>query len=224
MTRGRKQKPVSERKRKRRGQTITMNADDFKGKTPEARANQLANLRQYSGKSKPKAPKPDTKALQEANIIEFATEYMGVSFAERPAQEVILRCLYGLPLNMEQIELYRKLTTNEQVFEHNVEKVEGDLAIGARGGKSFMVSVIALYESIVKGDHWRKYLRDKEVGYAVITATRQKQCEDIVQASCTSLLENSSLKYYIEDALTAELKLTNGLAIVSMPCNAGLAS
>lgn len=204
---------------RRSGQRITSYAEDFYGKTPEARSKQLANLRQNSGKSKPKDPKPDTKALQEADIITFATEYLGVSFKERPAQGVILQSLYGLPLDAEQLVLYRQLTTNETEFEAGIEKTEADLGIGARGGKSFLVSIIALYESIVKADHWRKYLRKDEVGYAVITATRQKQCEDIIQASCTSLLENSSLKYFIDDALTAELRLKNGLAIVSMPCN-----
>jgi len=193
----------------------------YLGKTPEARERQRANLKNRHKKPlDPDAPAPLSKAdLMKSDIIELATEWLGVSFEDRPAQEVILRCLYGLPLSMEQVELYRKLTTNEDVFEPDIEKTEADLDIGARGGKSFMVSIIALFESIVKGDHWRQYLRKDETGYAIITATRQKQCEDIIQASCTNLLKNSPLDYYIEDDLTAELKLTNGLTIASMPCN-----
>lgn len=191
------------------------------GKTPEARERQLANLKNRHKKPKdPNAPPRPKKAdLKDCDIITFAIEYLSVSFEERPAQEVILRSLYGLPLSIEQIEIYRKLTTNDEVFEHNAEKSEADLAVGARGGKSFLVSIITLFESIVKADHWRKYLRKDEIGYAVITATRQRQCEDIIQASCTDLLANSSLSYYIADDLTSELKLTNGLSIVSMPCN-----
>jgi len=199
--------------------------DSYRANSPETKERQLSGLKQYSGKVKPKdpnAPAPlRTADLMKADIIEFATKWLGVSFAERPAQAVILRCLYGLPLDDAQIEIYRKLTTNDEVFEPDVEKTEADLAVGARGGKSFLVSVIALYESIVKADHWRKYLRPGETGYAIIVATRQAQAQDIIQASCLNLLNNSSIlrNTYYESDKQERIDLKNGLSIVSMPCN-----
>lgn len=202
---------------------------DFCQKTPETRAISQANLTPGRSKSKSKKPpKTPQKDLAKLNIIEFAENELGVSFKERPAQRVILKCLYGLKLTIseevDEIKIYNQLTgkseVNRDIFEELVEKDEADWGIGARGGKSFLVSIIALYESIVRAAHWRKYLRKDEVGYAIITATRQKQCEDIIQASCTNLLQNSKLAYLIaEFPLKAELKLTNGLSIISSPCN-----
>jgi hypothetical protein len=182
----------------------------------------LANLKYRWKNGKPVEPPEDkfsTKNLQKLDIIEFATECLGLSFAERPGQEVVLRSLYGMPLSDEQIELYRKLTTNEMPFKPDIEKTEAVWAVGARGGKSTLASIIALYESICRGHIWKKYLQEGEVGYCVLVATRQAQSEAIIQRNATRLLEQSKVAYMLEDSWQAELSLKNKMRIVSMPCN-----
>jgi len=156
--------------------------------------------------------------IQKANIIEFATDIMNVSFVERPAQEVVLRCMYGLTLNEEQLAIYKLLTGNKEEFEPGIEKTEANLDIGARGGKSFMTAIVALYEAT--RDKWRQYLNPGETGYAVIIATRQKQAEDIIQKSCSRMLEDSAISWMLVDKpLKASMELTNGMVIASFPCN-----
>lgn len=191
-------------------------------KTPEGKARSLANLElgRRKGVKKPKTgpTKEQSANIQAMNIIEFATEVLKVSFAERPAQEVILRCLYGLALNDEQLAIYKLMTDNREEFEAGIEKTEGNFDIGARGGKSFMTSIVALYEAT--RDKWKQYLRPGETGYAVIIATRQKQAEDIIQRACTGMLEDSNIAWMMKSyPLKASLELVNGMTIASFPCN-----
>jgi len=195
--------------------------NSYRAKSPESRAAQLSGLRQFKdmgdGRKYVKQLTPDELAAMD--IITFAVDVLGLSFVERPAQEVTLRAFYGLPLSDTQIEIYKQITTNQSVFEAGIEKVEADWDIGARGGKSTIAAIIALYESICRGHIWRKFLNEGEIGYAIITATRQQQSEQVIQAACTRLLENSKAKFMIEDSLTASLLMKNNLCIASAPCN-----
>jgi hypothetical protein len=151
------------------------------------------------------------------DIVEFAEYVLRISFKERPAQKVILKSLYGLPLTEPELEIYRQLTTNASVFESGTEKVEGIFAVGARGGKSFLTSVIALYEAT--RDKWAQYLTPGEVGYAVVTATKMQQAQDIIGASCARLMEGSRISHMIKESWTTSLVLSNGMCVASYPCN-----
>jgi hypothetical protein len=151
------------------------------------------------------------------DIVHFAEDVLGISFDERPAQRVILKSLYGIELTDSELAIYRELTTNDDVFEAGVEKSDAVWAVGARGGKSTLASVIACYEAT--REKWKTYLQDGEVGYAIITATRQKQAEDIIGASCARLLENSRISHMIKESWSTTLMLSNGMCIASYPCN-----
>jgi len=192
----------------------------YLGKTPEARAKQLANLKRGRKPGSIKEIKQQFKKLQDLNIIEFATDknYLGLSFKDRPAQEVVLRSIYGLPLDDKQLEIYQQLTGNKKEFEPGEVKIETILALGGRSGKSLMASIIGIYEAT--REKWKKYLNKGEAGYIVIVATRQKQSEAIIGANCLRMIENSpSLKGLIKDSTQSELTLTNGMKIISLPCN-----
>jgi len=195
-------------------------------KDPLKRAKSLANLTR-TGRSiyKPKKLKIKIskegliRELQKTDIIEFATKYLGISFKSRPAQEVILRCLYGLPLSAKQLEIYRKITKNKTEFEAGQEKDEAVLALGARSGKSLLASICALFEAICRGNYFRKYLNKNEFAYVVIVSTRLKQSEQIIQASCNRILSDSKLSYLIKGVYSTELILKNNIRIISAPCN-----
>ncbi len=174
--------------------------DSYRAKSPEARAKQLENLVKGRGRKRgrPKVggvvlsgARISESNLQELNIVDFAEYVLNIDFSERPAQKVILKSLYGLPLEDFEIPIYTLLTTNESVFESGIEKTEGVWAVGARGGKSFLTSVIALYEAT--RNKWKQYLAPGEMGYAVITATKMQQAQDIIGANCARLLENSKI-------------------------------
>jgi len=191
----------------------------YRAKTEMGRKNQMSNLRSGKKTTQKRFDLRYKKILQNLSIIDFATKYLGISFKERPAQEVILRSLYGLPLDKKQIEIYKKLATNKQVFESDNEKSEAVLCLGARSGKSLLSSICALYEAICRAAQWRKSLLANETGYVCIVATRQKQAEAVCQANCARLLSNSPLKKLIKSSLKTELSLTNGMSILSLPCN-----
>ena len=123
-----------------------------------------------------------------------------------------------MPLDRDQLKIYRKITKNTKEFEAGIEKEEATLVLGARSGKSLMASIIALYEGTRK--KWAKYLNPGESGYIEVISTRQKQSEQIIGANCLRLMENSqNLKSYIKDYTMSELILKNNMRIISLPCN-----
>ncbi|GAI42972.1 unnamed protein product, partial [marine sediment metagenome] len=192
----------------------------FISKDPEKLARSLANLKRGTKPGSLQKVLTRPKKLEQASIIEFATdqEFLGLSFKERPAQEVILRVIYGLPLNNDQSKIYQKITKNRKEFEAGLEKEEAILVLGARSGKSLLASIIALYEATRK--KWRKYLNRGESGYVEVISTRQKQSEQIIGANCLRLMENSyNLKGLIKDNTQSELILRNDMRILSLPCN-----
>lgn len=204
--------------------------DSYRCKTPEGRAKQLANLRlgphtrklaksrrmkMYNKTSKAKLNAADLVGM---DIITFANDVLGLSFKKRPAQEVILRAQYGLPLDAEQLKIYDKLTDG-QVYHPGYERAEGAYILGARSGKSFLASIISLYEATVREPQYRKFLNPKEKAFVIIVATKLSQSQMVIGASCLWMLENSRIAHFIEDAIACEISLTNGISILSIPCS-----
>ena len=196
----------------------------YRGKTAAARERQTKNLN-YCKRGNPDDkltsinPPARLRKLSKMDIMKFGEDVLGVSFKERPAQEVILRSLYGMPLDKAQQAIYTALTTNKEVFEGDKEKTESCWAVGARGGKSTLCSIIALYESICRGEIWKQYLQPGETGYCILIATRETQSIQIIQRNAARLLRDSSISYFIEKEQAKELILVNGLRILSVPCN-----
>jgi len=192
-------------------------AESYLSRDTTKRAKQLANLTQSKKGWKPIIA--EKKKLQECNILEFAEgkDFLNLNFDKRPAQRVILKSIYGLKLTEEEIKIYQKITKNKEEFEAGVEKSESVLVLGARSGKSLLASIIGLYE--MTRDKWQGYLNKGESGYVVIVSCRQKQSEQIIQANCLRLVQNSnSLKGLIKDSTMSELTLRNNMKIVSSPC------
>ena len=164
--------------------------------------------------------------LDGVDIITFAEDWLGVSFEKRPAQRVVLKSIYGLPLEPWEMDIFEKLTGGLRA-QHGLgeESVETVLVLGARGGKSFLTSIMALFESIARGHIWKKYLMPGETGYAVVIATSKAQAVDIIQANAARLLTNSpKLRgWLVGEPLKAELTLKNGMKIISLPCNTKVA-
>ena len=199
----------------------------YLAKDPVKRATQLSNLQTGRGKrSRKRKPTEPVKKmftpgrLAVMDIITFAVEVLHISFVERPAQEVVLRAMYGLPMDEAQVEIYKSITgKSEEVFEPGIEKDGGVWAVGARGGKSLMVSIVALFECICQADHWRKFLNPGEIGYCVLISTRQEQSQVIIQANILRLLEQSEISgYYLEEDKMTEICLASDIKIVSSPC------
>ncbi|MHC4618937.1 MAG: hypothetical protein ACYTEQ_14430 [Planctomycetota bacterium] len=155
--------------------------------------------------------------LESLNIIEFTSQILHISLY--PAQETILRSLYGLSLSDEHFEIYKELTGLDREYERGVEKTEAVLVLGARSGKSFLSSICALYEATVRGSHWRQYLNPGEIAYVIVVATRLDQARSIIGKNCDRMLSNSLIADMVEESWQTELSLTNGISIISLPCS-----
>ena len=194
--------------------------NSYVGNTIESEMKQLSNLRQNKPGGTGKLSTAMIRKLEQADIIEFATDpdFLGLSFEKRPAQEVILRVLYGLPLDKKQLEIFDILTKGEGIYKEGQIKSEAVLALGARSGKSFLSSICALYEA-TRGEY-QKYVTKGEFVYICVIATREKQAIAIIQSNCLRMLENSPiLKKMISKTTELEITLKNNIRIISGPCN-----
>ncbi len=198
-------------------------AKSYHAKTPEAKARQIAGLTHEGRKSrkgilnKSTVIKNKAISLQSANIIEFATgkEFLNLSFEERPAQECVLRSFYGLPIPEHLIEVSKQITG---ITHGSTDTIEGVWILGARSGKSFLASIIALYEAT--RDKWSQYLRSGETGYVIIIATRIEQARQIIQRNAKQMIMDSNLGHLlVKEPIATEIEFKNGMKIISMPCN-----
>jgi len=203
---------------------------DTEFKSPESEARRMANLRQNKVKTieeiKSEAEKFQSKKkkLKDLDIIQFAENpvVLGLSFAKRKPQKVILKALYGLPLTKKELEIYKILTKGEGEYIPGKEKTEAILALGARSGKSFIASICALYSATVDwlNKDWKKTLSPGEYIYVCVVATRELQARKIIQENCLRMLEHSPmLKGLIKKSTDLEITLKNHVKIISGPAN-----
>lgn len=200
--------------------------DTYRGNTPESEARRMANLKRGDREKTPEEAKAEAikyreakKKLQEINIIEFAIDpdYLGLSFEKRPVQLIILKALYGLPLDKKELKIFRILTKGKGKYIPGREKLELIACLGARAGKSFLVSICALFEAT--RDKWKNEVSKGENPYVVIIATRELQAKQIIGKNCKRMLENSPvLRRLIKRSTELELTLKNGVKIISSPC------
>jgi hypothetical protein len=87
------------------------------------------------------------------------------------AWRAFLAVLFGLPREESQRELAKRCTGREHISSDGHE--EAWLVIGRRGGKSFILALIAVYLACFKD--WRRYLGPGERGTIMIVAADRKQ-------------------------------------------------
>lgn len=182
--------------------------------------------------------------VESLNVIEFANHVLRISFEKRPAQELVLRLMYGLPLPEGQCEIYVEqppmdgglrlvprrmtwmqlhelITGDKEIFEPGVEKSELVACVGRRGGKSLTSAIIILYEST--RSKYRQFVREGEEAWAVLIATRQQQAERVLLRMCMDLIKgaNYHFKYYMDEtrAIRNMIPFRNGYRIAAYPCS-----
>jgi hypothetical protein len=224
-------------------------SDSYKAKDPVARANQLANLKgipsvddinidEHVPASLEQEQNELLHELSLCTIIGLVDNYL--PYTPYPSQRVSLKLLYGLPLEDFEIPIYRAMTGHTETidgvtyipqFENDApdkeyvpgrECLEAVIACGARSGKSTVISTtVAIFETLCRGDIWRKYLKKGETGYACVIATRREQAQEIIQKNCMQLIIESDRLHILlaETPRKSELHFVNGLKIISMPCN-----
>jgi hypothetical protein len=127
--------------------------------------------------------------------------------------KIFLKTVYGLPLERNEQKLYRKCTGRKALppkegFE------EFYAIVGRRGGKSRIMSLIAVYEALYGG--WEKYLDPGETATIFIIGTDKKQGK-IVFNYCRALLGSFSGRVMRDQA--ESLLLNNSVELVIQAAN-----
>ncbi len=132
----------------------------------------------------------------------------------RQAWFVFLAALFGLALTPEQLELYRQCTGRSQPPTSPLH--EAWLVVGRRGGKSYILALIAVYLAAFKD--WRSYLAPGEVGTIMIIAQDRRQAR-VIMRFVRGLLSVPMLKQLIELETQQSVTLTNRIVIEVHSCN-----
>lgn len=122
---------------------------------------------------------------------------------------VFLAALFGLPLTSEQLALYTKHTGRTAAPTSSLH--EAWLCIGRRGGKSFILAVIAVFQACFKD--WRPFLGPGEVGTVMIIAADRRQARVILRYVLGLLKSVPMLAQLIEAETRESITLRNRVVI-----------
>jgi hypothetical protein len=148
------------------------------------------------------------------NILDAVTDHrvFGQYFRRPESWQrwfAFLAALFALPMTPEQLEIYKQHTGRKTPPPGPLH--EAWLVIGRRGGKSFMLAVIAIFLACFKD--WRSYLGPGEVGTVMIVAADRKQAR-VIMRYCLGLLEAvPMLKQQIEGVTRESIALKNRIAV-----------
>ncbi len=151
------------------------------------------------------------------SIVEFVTDPQLLGLTLSPAQEVLLRALYGLPLEgADHLDLFRLCTGRERYPERPFG--EATVIAGARSGKDSRIAApVSLYEGIY-GAHEAHLARGEQ---AVIPLVAQDQRGTRVAFGYVrDYIESSPLLRHMLDGepMAQEIRLTNRVSVVCFAC------
>jgi hypothetical protein len=122
---------------------------------------------------------------------------------------VFLAALFGLPMTDDQLAIYRRFTGRSTP--PTVPLHEAWLVIGRRGGKSFVLAVIAVFLACFRD--WRPFLGPGEVGTVMIIAADRRQAR-VIMRYCLGLLQAVPMLAKLIEAQSREtIELRNRIVI-----------
>ncbi len=122
---------------------------------------------------------------------------------------VFLRALFGLPLDADDLALFRQCTGRDEPPVGGVR--EGWLICGRRAGKSFILALIAVFLACFCD--WSPYLTPGERGTVMVIAADRKQARTIYRYATALLREVEMLKALITRETADTIDLANGISI-----------
>jgi len=127
---------------------------------------------------------------------------------------VTLKAIFGLSLNDEELALYQRCTGRERPPTSPFKEIY--IIVGRRGGKSFIVSVIAVFLAIFKD--YSQYLSPGERGTIMILAVDRKQAQ-IILRYIKAILSIPLFKSHVERETAEAIELTNRINIEVHTCS-----
>jgi hypothetical protein len=126
-----------------------------------------------------------------------------------------LAALFALPLDADQLALYQQCTGRTKPPTDPVK--ESWLVVGRRGGKSFILALIAIYLAVFKD--WRPYLGPGEVGTIMVIAQDRKQARAIMNFIKGILKKTRMLASTIRAERVESIDLANSIRIEVHNCS-----
>src|SRR5262245_30806752 len=149
------------------------------------------------------------------SIIEFVKDPALLGLDISPAQETLLRTIYGLPLNDEQREIYRQCTGRDLYNEDGF--AEATVIAGARAGKDSRIAAPIVSYEAVYGAH-EKHLGRGERGTVALIAQDSKAVRVAYGYIRDYFLHSSILSRMLDgEPLAGEIPLKNNISIVCFP-------
>ena len=153
-------------------------------------------------------------AASRPDIIECVTDSQLLGLTISPAQETLLRAIYGLRLSREQRELWRLCTGRERY--DGVPFGEVTILAGARAGKDSRIAALIVCFEALLGGHDRQLARG-ERGVVPLVA-QDARASKIAFGYIKDYLSHSPiLRTQVAKVLSSEVTLTNGLVISCFP-------
>lgn len=149
------------------------------------------------------------------SIIEFITDPQLLGLTLSPAQEVLLSGIYGLPLTVEQRDLW-KLCTGRDTY---TGQPFGEVTVlaGARSGKdSRIAGPIVLYEAFFGGHQER--LSKGETAMVPLVAQDARASRIAFAYIRDYLAASPILSSEVEEVLATEIRLAGRVTIGCFPC------
>lgn len=131
--------------------------------------------------------------------------------------KALLAALFGLPLSIEQLAVYRECTGRSEP--PLVPFREAALVVGRRGGKSRILALIAVFLACFRD--YRAFLAPGEVGVVGIVAADRRQAKVLLRYVVGTLRAVALLEPLIEEELAESVRLKNGITIEIHTCSIG---
>ena len=149
------------------------------------------------------------------NIVEFVTDPQLLGLTISPAQTVLLKAIYGLPLSNDELDLFRRCTGRTHYTSQPFAEVT--VIAGARAGKDSRIAApIICYEAIF-GNHAR-HLAKGERAMIPLVAQDQRGSRVAFTYIRDYLTGSPLLAPMIEgEPLALEIRLTNRTTITCFP-------
>ena len=148
------------------------------------------------------------------DIIEFVTDPQLLGLTISPAQETLLRGIYGLTLDADQRDLWFLCTGRERYPAQGVS--EATVLAGARAGKDSRIAApIVCYEALL-GQHEHR-LAKGERGVIPLVAQDARASKIAFSYIGGYLTTSPVLQSQVADVLSTEVTLTNGISISCFP-------
>ena len=148
-------------------------------------------------------------------IVEFVSDPQLLGLSISPAQETLLRAIYGLELAKEQQSLFRECTGRDELPYGSFGEVT--VIAGARAGKDSRIAApVACYEAVYGGHD--KHLSRGERGILPVVAQDQRAARIAFGYIKDYLTRSPVLKAFVEDLLATEVRLRHGMSVSTFPC------